>query len=149
MTGPTRELGRTRERGSVTVEMAILTPVFLLLIVTAIVFGRTAIAANAIDVAAHDAARAASISRTQSSAAANAQTAANDALTQQGLQCVGDPAVQPDVSGFADTGADLVFVSVTVTCEVSFTDIALPGVPHTRVLTTTFVSPIDTFRERQ
>lgn len=137
-----------RERGSVSVEMAILTPAFLLLMVTAIVFGRTAIAAHAIDVAAHDAARAASISRTGPSAAANAETAAADALAQQGLDCVGEPSVVPDVSGFAETDVELVFVSVTITCVVSLTDVALPGVPQTKVLTTTFISPIDTFRER-
>lgn len=142
--------GGGSQRGSVSVEMAILTPAFLLLIVTAIMLGRTAIAAHAIDVAAHDAARAASISRTKPAAAANAESAARAALDRQGLDCVGDPTISPDVSGFAGAGAgvDLEFVSVTIQCEVSFTDIALAGVPPNRVLTTTFVSPIDIFRER-
>lgn len=138
-----------RTGGSVSVEMAILTPAFLLLMAIAIMFGRVAIAAHAIDVAAHDAARAASISRTGGSAAANAEAAAGDALDQQGLDCVGGPAVVPDVSGFAEDDLDLVFVSVTITCEVSLTDVALPGIPETHVLTTTFISPIDIFRERQ
>jgi hypothetical protein len=139
---------RRDERGSVSVEMAILAPVFVLLIITAIVFGRTAIAANAIDVAAHDAARAASISRTQTAAANNARDAAEQALAYQGLDCIDEPTVVPDVSGFAGSGVELRFVSVTITCEVSFADVALPGVPQSRVLTTTFVSPIDTYRER-
>ncbi|MGH3683222.1 MAG: pilus assembly protein, partial [Natronosporangium sp.] len=93
-------------------------------------------------------ARAASISRTQPAAAANAESAARAALDRQGLDCVGDPTISPDVSGFAGAGVDLEFVSVTIQCEVSFTDIALAGVPPNRVLTTTFVSPIDIFRER-
>jgi Flp pilus assembly protein TadG len=128
--------------------MAILTPIFLLLIITAIVFGRTAVAANAIDIAAHDAARAASISRTEQSAAANARAAAEETLAQQGLDCLGTPDVQPDVSAFARDDLELAFVSVTITCEVSFIDIAIPGVPQSRVLSTTFISPIDIFRER-
>lgn len=137
----------TRQRGSVSVEVAILTPAFLLLIVAAIVFGRTAIAANAIDVAAHDAARAASISRTAASADRGARDAASEALSYQGLDCLGEPTVRPDVSGFSQGGIELAFVSVTISCEVSFLDVAIPGVPRTRVLTTTFVSPIDIFRE--
>jgi Flp pilus assembly protein TadG len=129
--------------------MAILTPAFLLLIAAAIGFGRIAIAAHAIDVAAHDAARAASISRTGPAAASNAQSAADQALDQQGLDCLGGPTVTPDVSGFAQPDLDLGFVSVTISCEVELTDLALPGMPQTRVLTTTFISPIDIFRERQ
>ncbi|QSB15727.1 pilus assembly protein [Natronosporangium hydrolyticum] len=137
-----------RESGSVTVEMAILTPVFLLIIVAAIVFGRTAVALNAIDVAAHDAARAASISRSEAAAAGNAQNAAAAALAEQGLNCAQPPTVTPQLSGFSQTGTDLAFVSVTVSCEVSFTDLALPGVPNSFQLQSTFVSPLDSYRER-
>lgn len=138
------------QRGSVSVEMAILAPAFLLLIVLGIVHGRVAIAANAIDVAAHDAARAASISRTAAAAESNAIAAAAEALQQQGLECVEEPQIEPDVSGFDQGGLQLVFVSVTVTCEVSFVDVKfLPFIPESRVLTSTFVSPVDIFRERQ
>ena len=137
-------------RGSVSVEVAILAPAFLLLIVLGIAHGRVAIAANAIDVAAHDAARAASISRTGAAAEANARAAAGEALQRQGLACVEAPRIDPDVSGFARGGLRLDFVSVTVTCEVSFLDLKfLPFIPESRVLTSTFVSPVDIFRERQ
>jgi Flp pilus assembly protein TadG len=120
----------------------------VLLLFAAIWFGRIAIAINAIDVAAHDAARAASISRTADSAAANAEAAANQALDQQGLDCAGGPDVQPDTSGFGQGGVDLEFVAVTITCDVSFTDVAFPGVPRTWTVESTFVSPIDVFREQ-
>lgn len=140
--------GEAAARGSVSVEMAILAPAFVLIIIVAIMFGRTAVAANAIDVAAHDAARAASISRTGPDAAANARTAAEAALEQQGLECVNGPTIVPDVSGFAQNDLDLAFVEVTITCEVSFTDIALLGLPTTQVVTTRFISAIDIFRER-
>ena len=74
---------RTGERGSVSVEMAILAPVFVLLIIAAIVFGRTAIAANALDVAAHDAARAAHQPH-PGGCADNARAAAQTALPTRG-----------------------------------------------------------------
>lgn len=135
-------------RGSVSVELAILTPLFAVLIVMAIVFGRTAIALNAIDVAAHDAARAASISRTQGAAAANARAAALEALQHQGLDCVDEPLIESDVSAFSRTDLELDFVSVTITCEVSFADVALPGIPSSRTVQATFISPVDIFRER-
>lgn len=146
----TRFLRRRRDRGSVSIEVAILAPAFLLLVVLGIVHGRVVVAANAIDVAAHDAARAASISRTAGSADANARAAALDALDQQGLNCVSGPTISPDVSGFGAQGLDLVFVSVTVTCQVTFADVRfLPFIPESRTLTSTFVSPIDIYRERQ
>ena len=56
-------MNRTAERGSVSIEVAVLAPAFIALMVLAGVVGRTAVAAEAIDAAAHDAARAASISR--------------------------------------------------------------------------------------
>lgn len=141
-----------RSRGSVSVEVAILTPAFLLLIVMAIVAGRTAIAHNAIDLAAHDGARAASLARDATTAREAAVSAAVDSLSRQGLRCVNDVAgdVLVDTSGFAQPvdSLELGFVSVTVTCEVSFADVAIVNAPATRELTSTFVSPLDTFRER-
>lgn len=137
-----------RERGSVSVEMAVMAPAFALLLFSSIWYGRIAIAASAIDAAAHDAARAASISRTQGAAATAAQDAAIQTLQRQGLNCAGGPVVDPDTSGFNQGGVDLAFVSVTITCQVSFADIAFPGVPQTWQVTSTFISPIDVFRER-
>lgn len=139
---------RKPARGSVTVEMAILTPAFLLLVVAAIVFGRVAVAFNAIDIAAHDAARAASISRTAPAAEANAEAAAHAALSRQGLHCVDGPQVVPETSAFTQEGPELAFVEVTIHCEVSFLDVALPGVPQSRLITARFHSPIDSYRER-
>jgi len=140
------------QRGSVSVEMAILTPAFLLLMVFGIVGGRTAVAYNAVDLAAHDAARTASISRDAETAAVRAVAAALDTLAQQGLDCVdapgGGPVVSVDTSGFAVPVGQPAAVSVTVTCTVSFADVALPGVPAQRRLTSTFVSPLDTYRSR-
>lgn len=141
--GPAR-----RDRGSISVELAILLPGFVYLIVLAVVTGRQVIAQGAIDLAAHDAARAASLSRTAPLAESRARAAALDTLNQQGLSC-SDLTVTVDVAGFAVSVGNPASVSVTVACDVSFADLAaLPGVPATRELTASFVSPLDEYRSR-
>lgn len=136
-----------RDRGSVSVEVAVLMPAFLFLVALAAVTGRTAIAQNALDQAAHDAARAASISRTAAAAGAAGESAALDALRRQGLGCA--PQVTVDTSGFATPVGAPAVVRVTVGCAVSFADLALPGVPGSRALGAEFTSPIDRYRSRQ
>nr|WP_281179562.1 TadE/TadG family type IV pilus assembly protein [Micromonospora rosaria] len=154
--------GRGRvERGSVSVEVAILTPAFLALLVLAGVAGRTAIAAEAIESAAHDAARAASISRDPATARAAATDAARTQLDWQRLNCAGAPALTftGSVGGqtvsfdtaFDTTAGQPSAVSVRVTCTVSFADIrlpAVPGMPTERTVTAVFTSPLDRYRSR-
>jgi hypothetical protein len=141
------------DSGSVSIEVAILTPVFVLLIALAAVAGRSAVGQNAIEVAAHDAARAASISRTATAADANARAAVDASLAAQGLNCV-TLAVQTDVADF-DTPVgppanpqDPPVVSVSISCELSFVDVPMPGVPDRAVLRAAFTSPLDWYRSR-
>lgn len=77
----------TVSRGSVSIEVAVLAPAFVALMVLAGVAGRTAVASEALEAAAHDAARAASISRD----AATARQEARDAARRQ-LDWRGSPA---------------------------------------------------------
>jgi Flp pilus assembly protein TadG len=142
-----RQLNRA-ERGSISVELAILLPGFIFLIVLAVVTGRQVIAQGAIDLAAHDAARAASLSRTAAVAQSRANAAAADTLAQQGLACA-SLTITVDTAQFAVPVGTPASVSVTVVCQVSFADLAaLPGVPGTRTLTASFVSPLDQYRSR-
>ncbi|MEV4753693.1 TadE/TadG family type IV pilus assembly protein [Micromonospora sp. NPDC049559] len=141
-----------RERGSVSIEVTILVPVFLLLVALAAVAGRGVVAQNAIEVAAHDAARAASISRTAAAADANARAAVDESLRNQGLDCAA-LSVRTDVTDFARPvgpadPADPPVVSVSVTCELSFADLPLPGPLDSTVLTAAFTSPLDWYRSR-
>ena len=133
--------------GSISVELAILLPAFLTLIVLAVVVGRQAIAQNAIELAAHDAARAASLSRTAAAAQTSATAAARDTLARQGLACAG-LTIAVDTAEFSRPVGQPASVSATVVCRVSFADIALPGVPGTRTLSASFVSPLDQYRSR-
>jgi Flp pilus assembly protein TadG len=155
-----RSAGRRTEHGSVAVEVAILAPVFILLLGMAVVAGRAVIARNAVDLAAHAAARTASISRTESTARANGETAVEQALAGQGLNC--DPAPTVTLTGKTPDGSsvelgyafapervgELVFVVATVQCTVSLDDLGLPGLPGSISVQREFVSPIDRFRSR-
>jgi Flp pilus assembly protein TadG len=143
-----RPLWRRRdERGSAAIEAAILAPPLLVLIGLAIVGGRIQVAGGAIEAAAHDAARAASISRTAGQAQASAHAAADATLSQQGLHCT-NLSVQVDTTGFAIPVGQPGTVTVSVTCVVDFSDLVADGLPGSKTLNASFVSVLDTFRTR-
>jgi Flp pilus assembly protein TadG len=139
---------RTDDRGSAAIEAAILAPPLLVLIGLAILGGRIQIAGGAIEAAAHDAARAASIARTAGQAQTDAYTAASATLSQQGLHCAGPPQVDVDTDGFTIPVGQPATVAVRVTCVVDFSDLVADGMPGSRTLSATFVSVLDTFRTR-
>ncbi len=136
-----------RQEGSAAVEAVIGVPAFLLFVSLIIFAGRVAIATQAVESAANDAARAASISRSAGPAASAARTAATTALANQDLSCR-STSVTIDISGFAAPVGTPASVRATVTCVVDMADLALPGVPGTRTVTATMSSPLDTYRER-
>lgn len=119
-----------------------------MLFVALIVFaGRVAIANQAVGSAANEAARAASISRTQGQAGDTARTAATTALINQKVNCL-STTVTVDTTGFASPVGTPASVQATVTCVVNLSDLSVPGVPGTRTVTATMSSPLDTYRER-
>ncbi|TNH30775.1 pilus assembly protein [Micromonospora orduensis] len=153
---------RTAERGSVSIEVAVLAPAFIALMVLAGVAGRSAVAAESIETAAHDAARAASISRDADTARDAAVEAAQEQLDWHGLACANNlnPTFSGSVAGtaasFDDAFSSPVGVDATVTvqisCLVSFKDITLdvvPGMPTGNLITASFTSPLDRYRSRQ
>ncbi|MEV4117629.1 TadE/TadG family type IV pilus assembly protein [Micromonospora sp. NPDC049645] len=153
---------RTAERGSVSIEVAVLAPAFIALMVLAGVVGRSAVAAEALDAAAHDAARAASISRDSGTARKAALEAAQKQLDWHGLACANDlkPTFTGKVGG-KDSNFDDVFsstvgtdatVTVTISCVVSFQDITLsilPTMVSQKLISASFTSPLDRYRGRQ
>ncbi|MEU8286358.1 TadE/TadG family type IV pilus assembly protein [Micromonospora sp. NPDC048905] len=155
-------MSRTAERGSVSIEVAVLAPAFIALMVLAGVAGRTAVAAEAIEAAAHDAARAASISRDSTTARAAALKAVQDQLDWRGLACANElnPELTATVAGqsrnfddaFSSTAGTDATVTVTVVCLVSLRDISLdvlPGMPGEKQVSATFTSPLDRYRSRE
>jgi Flp pilus assembly protein TadG len=136
------------DRGSASLELAILGPALLLLLGLVIAAGRIAVSGGAIEAAARDAARQASIARDPASAATSARAAAVDTLTEQDLRCT-SLTVRVDTSGFrAPLGAPAQ-VSARVSCVVALSDLAVPGMPGTKTLHASFASPLDSYRERR
>lgn len=117
----------------------------ILLIGFAVVAGRVAIANASLTTIAGNSARQASLARDAAAARAAATTLARTSLAEQNLHCSGGGDVTADTSGFAAAsgGTPGQTVSVTVTCLVSFADLAIPGLPGSRTLTDRGVSPID------
>jgi Flp pilus assembly protein TadG len=146
-------IGRTRARhlhrgddGNAALEIAILAPVLLGLLALVIAAGRTAIAQSAVNAAARDASRQASLSLTPTAAQAAAQVSARAALRSDGLDCV--PVVVTDTSQFGIPPGHPAAVAATVSCTVAMADLALPGLPGSVRLHAVFTSPLDTYRSR-
>ncbi|HET7477089.1 MAG TPA: TadE/TadG family type IV pilus assembly protein [Dermatophilaceae bacterium] len=136
-----------RERGSAVIEAVIGVPAFMMFVVLIVFAGRVEIANQAVALAANEAARAASISRTQGQADELARTAATTALTNQQVNCLSS-SVAVDTTAFASPVGTPATVWATVSCVVNLTDLSVPGVPGTRTVTATMSSPLDTYRER-
>lgn len=135
------------DRGSASIEMAVLAPAVIALFATLMIAGRTVTARQAIEAAAFDAARTASLARDGDTARARALTVATATLTAQGLNCV-TLRVDLNTDGFAVPVGQPANVIATVVCVADFSDLALPGMPGSAVYRATFVSPLDQFRGR-
>ena len=144
---PTPPRGSDRDAGNAALELVVLAPVILFLLGLMIAAGRTSIAQGAVDAAARDAARQASISLTPGAARTAALSSARAALSEDGLDC--NPVVTVDTSQFSTVGVGLpAQVTATVSCRVPLADLVVPGMPGSRLLSYTFTSPLDPFRER-
>lgn len=138
---------RRREQGSATIEAVIGVPAFILFVGLIIFGGRVATSHGAVESAAADAARSASIARDSHDARDDAHTAARASLSNQNLNCT-TVTVQVDTSDFnKQVGLDGA-ISVTVTCRLDLSDLAVPGVGGSKVIRATASSPLDTWRQR-
>jgi Flp pilus assembly protein TadG len=132
---------QSRERGSAAAELVLVTPLLILFLLFAVAAGRLVQGKLDVDSAAQQAARAASLARTPQAAGAQAQQVAQAALAGQSVTC--DPAViTPDLGDFVPGGE----VTVTVTCTVRLSDLSLLHIPGSETITSTFTSPVDTYR---
>jgi Flp pilus assembly protein TadG len=135
------------DRGNAALELVILAPVVLFLLGLAIAAGRTSIAQGSVDAAARDAARQASISRTPAAAQTAALASARLALRQDSIDCA--PIVNVDASQFTSRQVGQpAQVTATVTCQVTLSDLLVPGMPGSKTLTASFTSPLDPYRAR-
>jgi Flp pilus assembly protein TadG len=135
------------ERGSAAIEAAIGVPAFVLFVALIIFGGRTASAHEALQAAAAAGARSASIARDAKTAQGAAREAATTSIANQQIGC-SDIEVTVDTTDFNKQPGRPGAVDVTVTCRLNLSDLAVPGVPGSRVMRATMSSPIDTWRER-
>ncbi len=133
------------ERGSVTLELAILAPALLLLLGALVFAGRVQTSSATVEQAARAAARDASLARTADAARSTALASAQRELV--GSDCVSTD-VAVDTAGFAAPIGTDAAITVTVTCTVSLADLAVPGLPGTHTMAGQATSPIDRYRTR-
>jgi len=134
------------DTGNAPLELVILAPIIVFLIGFVIAAGRTSLAQGSVAAAAREAARQASIALSASDAQRVAESTARAALNGDGLRC--DPTVTVDLAGFDVPPGRPAQVRATVSCTVRLSDLLVPGMPGSRTLRATFVSPLDPFRTR-
>ena len=123
-------------------------PVLVLFVLVVIFGGRLALARQAVQSAAFDAARAASLARTQPEARTAAARIAASTLANQKLPCATTQVVV-DTTGFNKSVGTPATVAVRVVCEVPVADLGLPGIAGTVTVEEAAVSALDEFRERK
>jgi Flp pilus assembly protein TadG len=132
---------KTRDRGSASLELVLLTPLLLVLLMLVVMGGRYAQARADVDSAARDAARAGSLERSSATAAAAAREAAERRLADRNVVCA-DLEVDLGDTDFRPGGA----VEVTLTCVVDLSDLTGLGVPTSATFDSTFSEPVDVYR---
>jgi Flp pilus assembly protein TadG len=135
-----------RDRGSLSVELVIVTPGLVLLLLLVGAAGRVVEAQGHLDGAARDAARAASIAPSPQQASQAALQAAQADLGQSSW-CTAN-SVQALVAGFPAAGQPVPAgqdVTATVTCDVNMSPFTLLGFHPAMVFTGQAVTPLDVF----
>jgi Flp pilus assembly protein TadG len=130
------------EYGMATAEAVLLMPLALVVLAFLVTAGRLSTTTADVTAASRDAARAASLAQTYEQAVADATATAAASLAQQNVTCR-DLAVRGgDPSTFVAGGE----VTIAVACHVKLTDVALPGIPGTRAISSSSTEVIDRFR---
>ena len=129
------------DRGSITTELVLVTPVAIALLCLVALVGRTASAREQVDEASRDAARAASLERDPPSASWAAEASASRSLTTAGFDCAATR-ISVDATEFTPGGQ----VTVRVECDVPLSDLGLIGLSGVRTVESSAVSVIDTYR---
>lgn len=129
------------DRGVLSTELAIVTPIAIVLLCLVAFVGRTSIAHQQVVEAARDSARAASIERDQASAERAARAGALQSLASGGFRCQSEE-VTIDVSSFGPGGS----VTATVRCEIRLSDLGLIGLGGTRSVEASSVAVVDRYR---
>ena len=132
---------RLRDVGSAGIE-TVFAVIGLLLVLFFVVGGMRVVNSNGdVSAAARSAARAAATARTSGQANSDAVAVVTNMLAGRGVACVGGPSVSVDGAGVPGNA-----VTVTVTCNVSLSDVVIVGFPGSRNVTVSAVEYVDTAR---
>ncbi len=131
----------SRDHGSMTVELVLLVPIVVVFALLAVGFGRYELARQQVIGAARAGAEAAAVVASPSDAQPAAQSAATPGIESLGHDCV-ELEVGTDTARFEPGG----FVRVSVTCHVAFSDLLVPGLPGSAVVSAVQTAPIDPYR---
>jgi Flp pilus assembly protein TadG len=135
------------DRGALSLELAILGPALLMVLALVIAAGRIYLSGSSVDDAARDAARAASLQSSPVAAQGTAEQVADQTLASEGLHCTSTTVTVP-TAGFTVPLGQPASVTVTVSCRAALSDIGLPGLPGSKLLTSSFTSSLDPYRPR-
>ncbi len=136
------------QAGNAPLELVLVAPLLLAVIGLVIAAGRVSTAQEAVDAAAHDAARQASVAANEGTALNTALASATSALAADGLQCQPQVSLPGLAAAFNTPIGRPATVHALVTCVVQLSDVLVPGVPGTITLRARFASPLDPFRSR-
>lgn len=129
---------RRDDRGSLSVEFVIVTPIIFIVLALIYAFGRVAEANGVLDAGTRDAARVA----TQANSYQQAQTAAEQVVREEvgtGSKSCQDT-LQVNVSNDFTPGQP---ITVTATCTYALSDLGVPGAPASLTVSSQFTSFLD------
>jgi Flp pilus assembly protein TadG len=137
---PRRRGSVSGERGTMTVELVLLTPVLFALLAFIVGLGRVADARGQLTGAVRDAARAASLAANPETARTAARDTALADLQSANLHCR-QPQVDTDTGQFTAGGQ----VTVMIRCSLDLAQLIMSGLPGRSTLTATSTAPLDTY----
>ena len=135
------------QRGAAAVELTLLVSALLLVLGLLVVGGRLWFARTTVNEAAQTAARAASLARSSTAAIAAGREAGSQSLATAGLRCR-STSVSISTAAFAVPVGTPSTVTSTISCDVEFSDVFLPGWPGSIQLTGRGSAALDTYRSR-
>lgn len=129
------------------VQLAVLVPLFGLLIMALVAAGRIGTAREQVQQAAREAARAASLAPTPTAANLAARAAAGRSLA--GSSTCPTWTLTLNTAGLTVPVGQPGVVSATLVCQVSLHNLAVLPLPAHLAMASTFTAPVDTFGNRQ
>jgi Flp pilus assembly protein TadG len=136
---------RRAEAGGAAVEIVVVAPILIAMLLFVVGLGRLGTAREAVDGAARDGAREASLARRTVDATRTAREMVTATLAEKKVSCA-SPNVVVDYSpnpGHLTAGGT---VTVHVDCTVENSDVVLSGLPGTSKLSGAFTAVVDTYR---